>query len=190
MKFFLGTHRPHWLWNLDIPLFVSRRTLQRYKTLHTATAPWALDSGGFTELSIHGKWTIDAATYASELSRFQEIGNLQWAAPQDWMCEPWIIKKTGLNVEIHQQKTVDNYLQLKQLNAPVIPVLQGWDIDDYEKCAILYQDYGVDLTKQNVVGLGSVCRRQATDEIGQIVQWAKKNNINVHGFRSKICRTA
>ncbi len=30
-----------------------------------------------------------------------EIGCLLWAAPQDWMCEPWITAKTGLTVAEH-----------------------------------------------------------------------------------------
>ncbi len=30
-----------------------------------------------------------------------EIGCLLWAAPHDWMCEPWITAKTGLTVAEH-----------------------------------------------------------------------------------------
>lgn len=53
MTFFLGTHKPHWLRMPDSPpLFVSRHRLADYKTPPVATTAWALDSGGFTELSI------------------------------------------------------------------------------------------------------------------------------------------
>jgi hypothetical protein len=45
-SFFLGTHRPGWLARLDVPLFVSHRTLRTWPRLPWAREPWALDSGG------------------------------------------------------------------------------------------------------------------------------------------------
>jgi hypothetical protein len=65
-----------------VPLFVSRRTLAPLRRLPRARAGWALDSGGFSELSLHGRWTTSPATYVAEVRRFeQEIGALEWAAP-------------------------------------------------------------------------------------------------------------
>ena len=91
MKFYLGTHRPRWLAALDVPLFVSRRTLAPLRTPPRARAPWALDSGGFTELTLHGRWTVSAADYAREVRRLRaEVGLMEWAAPQDWMAKPAI----------------------------------------------------------------------------------------------------
>lgn len=185
MRFYLGTHRPYWLWKLDIPLFVSRRTVQSIPRRTPGTAPWALDSGGFTELSMNGRWTITAQQYAQQIEDVRPIGNLSWAAPQDWMCEPWIVAKTGLTVYEHQRRTVENYLELVDLGAPVIPVLQGWTLDDYEQCATLYADAGVNLAACHTVGLGSVCRRQATDEIGAIAQWGHDRGYKLHGFGVK-----
>src|ERR1700728_2833528 len=57
MVFYLGAHQPHWLWRAGVPLFVSHRQLARKRQLRPALARWALDSGGFTELSMHGAWT-------------------------------------------------------------------------------------------------------------------------------------
>ena len=56
--FYLGTHHPSWLRKTDVPLFVSRRRLAGLKTLPRARGPWALDSGGFQELILHGEWTV------------------------------------------------------------------------------------------------------------------------------------
>lgn len=64
-RFYLGTHHPHWLGRVNVPLFISRRQLVKRKSLPRASAPWALDSGGFTELKDFGCWTIDARTYAA-----------------------------------------------------------------------------------------------------------------------------
>jgi hypothetical protein len=56
----------------------------------------ALDSGGFTELRLHGGWRTTAAEYVTVVRRYRDqIGCLEWAAPQDWMCEPFMLAKTG-----------------------------------------------------------------------------------------------
>lgn len=148
MKFFLGVHRPNWLPLSSVPLFVSRRVLGPMKTLPRANCEWALDSGGFTELSMHGRWTLSAADYVADVRRFtDEIGRLAWAAPQDWMCEPSMLAKTGLSVADHQQRTIDNYLELMAIapEMPWTPVLQGWAISDYWRHAEAYGVAGVNL---------------------------------------------
>jgi hypothetical protein len=99
--FFVGIHHPGWLRTASMPLFVSDRRLRGYKTLPRAATAWALDSGGFTELSRYGTWDHGPtpARYAARIRRYQdEIGHLAWAAPQDWMCEPAITARTGLTV--------------------------------------------------------------------------------------------
>src|SRR5688572_22878073 len=116
MIFYLGTHQPHWLARTAAPLFVSARRLRDRKSLPRALGPWALDSGGFSELKLFGTWTVTARQYAAEVRRWRdEIGNLEWAAPQDWMCEPFMLAKTGYTVYQHQQFTVNNFLTLNAL---------------------------------------------------------------------------
>lgn len=185
MKFYLGTHLPNWLNYVEVPLFISARRLNRYKKMPKAVNPWCLDSGGFSELSLFGEWKTTVSQYVENVQRFQESGKLVWCAPQDWMCEPWIIQKTGLTVEIHQQKTVENYLILLEKKLPVIPVLQGWTQKDYENCYEMYVRNGVKLEEVETVGLGSVCRRQATNEIGDIAKWGHSLGIKLHGFGVK-----
>jgi hypothetical protein len=91
-RFWLGTHQPGWLARAGVPLFVSDVRLRVYRHLPVAAAPWALDSGGFTELQRFGRWTTGPAGYADRVRRYRDaIGGLSWAAPQDWMCEPIVI---------------------------------------------------------------------------------------------------
>jgi len=119
------------------------------------------------------------------LARYEAtVGRMDWAAPQDWMCEPFMLAKTGLTVREHQARTVDNFQTLRALwpkvsdeSCPVMPVLQGWTLGDYEHCADLYAQAGVDLHAYELVGLGSVCRRQDTAEIG--------DEFPLHGFGCK-----
>jgi hypothetical protein len=186
MRFWLGAD-VHWL-PLGLPLMVSHRRLRRRVTLPRATAPWVCDSGGFTELSTHGRWTISPAEYVAAVRRYQdEIGRLEWVSPQDHMCEPWIVAKTGLSVAEHQRRTTDNLLELRALapDLPIIPVLQGWQLGDYLRHLDEYDRAGVDLTVEPLVGLGTVCRRQATAEIGAIVWELARRGLPLHGFGVK-----
>lgn len=197
-QFFLGTHMPHWLGLVDIPLFVSHRRLMNRRTFPRALGPWALDSGGFSELQMYGEWRTTPEEYVAAVRRYRdEIGNLQWAAPQDWMCEPVVIEGgqvgpvrfagTGLSVEEHQRRTVDNFLLLRQLapDLPFAPVLQGYTLEDYERCAQMYADAGVDLAAEPIVGVGSVCRRQDSDEIAAVFAHFRDRGLNLHGFGVK-----
>lgn len=188
MIFYLGTHKPEWLERTWVPLFVSHRRLRERVTLPRAACPWALDSGGFTELSLYGRWETSPAAYADAVALYEwEIGNLQWAAAQDWMCEPFMLAKTGLTVHEHQERTVANLLELRSLTPrlPWVPVLQGWSLTDYVRCVELYDRAGVDLRAEPLVGLGSVCRRQATGEIGAIASSLAALGLCLHGFGVK-----
>jgi len=190
--FFIGTHHPGWLRTATMPLFISDRRLRNYKTLPRAASTWALDSGGFTELSRYGTWDHGPAPsqYAARIRRYRdEIGHLAWAAPQDWMCEPAITARTGLTVAEHQRRTIDSVVCLRDLDPglPVIPVLQGWTVSDYLRCADAYQHAGIDLGTEPLVGLGSVCRRQATTHIELIITALRARGITrLHGFGVKI----
>jgi hypothetical protein len=202
MQFFLGTHMPSWLAEprfADVPLFVSRRTLAQRKNLPRAAGSWALDSGGFTELQMHGEWKLTAREYAAEVRRFRdEIGRMEWAAPQDWMCEPIVLAGgrasggivfagTKLSVEEHQRRTVENFLELRSIapDLPIIPVLQGWTLFDYWRCEEAYARAGVDLRAEPRVGVGTVCRRQGTAEATRIMSSLAVGGLKLHGFGFK-----
>lgn len=188
--FYLGTHHPQWLGTAGVPLMLSHRRLRDRKSFPHAIEGWALDSGGFSELTLNGKWTITPLDYVKAVKVYDnEIGHLEWAAPQDWMCEPHILTLTGLTVSEHQYRTVRSFLELRDLwgeSSPFMPVLQGWTLDDYMRCIDLYQAANVDLENEPLVGVGSVCRRQGTGEIGQIFRSiVQRTNLKLHGFGVK-----
>ena len=190
MRFYLGAHQPAWLATAGVPLFVSHSRLAGRRALPRAVAPWALDSGGFTELSLHGGWRISAAQYVAAVRRYaDEIGSLDWAAPQDWMCEPQVVARTGLSVAEHQRRTVANLIELRELapELPIVPVLQGWTHGDYLRHVEQYATAGVDLASEPLVGLGTVCRRQATVSIGVLVTTLSDAlpGVRLHGFGVK-----
>ncbi len=202
MRFYLGVHHPSWLSDArleGVPLFVSRNRLVGRKRLPVAVTDFALDSGGFTELQRHGRWVCPVDEYAGFVLHLKRTygARLAWVAPQDWMCEPIVISGgraaggvqfagTGLTVEEHQRRTVANFVELRaRLGDLVVPVLQGWRLTDYWRCEEMYRDADVDLAAEPLVAVGSVCRRQNTDEAAKIMATLASGGLRLHGFGFK-----
>ncbi|MCB0939152.1 MAG: hypothetical protein KDB72_02810 [Mycobacterium sp.] len=172
--FYLGTHQVDHLARAGVPLFVSHRRLAGRKCLPRAIAEYAVDSGAYTELLLHGRWTVSPQQYCVAIRRYDaEIGRVAWAAPQDWPVESNVLAETGLSVEDHQRLTVENFLELQQCwgddDQPWMPVIQGNTVDEYRRGWEMYGKAGIDLKNFPLVGVGSVCRRQATAEIDAVV---------------------
>ncbi|MFF5085442.1 hypothetical protein ACFY36_51095 [Actinoplanes sp. NPDC000266] len=172
--FYLGTHRPGWLTDSPVPLFVSDTTLRQRRRLPRAACRWALDSGGYSQLRRSGSWAEGPTPreYAARIRRYAtEIAGLEWASAQDWMCDPGTLARTGLGVGRHLHLTVRNFLDLKTIDAdlPVVPAVQGEQPDDYIECVELYARYGVDLRTLPLVAVGSLCHRQASAQAETIV---------------------
>jgi len=188
-RFWLGSHVMAHIDRTSVPLFVSFRQLRGRRKPFKQTGPVAIDSGGFSELSLFGEWTISPIEYVRELRRLRdEVGlNFEWAAGQDWMCEPHMIEKTGLSVAIHQARTIDNFMTLRFLAPELafVPVLQGQTLADYLDHAAQFERAGFDLRAQPLVGVGSVCRRQASAEIEGIMRGLSSMGLKLHGFGVK-----
>jgi hypothetical protein len=107
------------------------------------------------------------------------------------MCEPAVLAGgagfkgqtfvgTGLTVRDHQELTITSLRRLSWLwgehsddRSPFIPIIQGFTIAEYARCWDMYGEAGVDLAAFPVIGLGSVCRREGTGEIADIVAMLK-----------------
>lgn len=166
---------------------------------------WMLDSGAFTQVTNYGDFIQSPADYVRLAVRFQDAGMLACIVSQDYMCEPSVIAELQAqgrqaSVRIHQRKSVDRYVQIvdegiKQgLMVPVMPVLQGWEVEDYVDHYHIYRRmlreiaynrpwkdrYGntirserglwkhpfskYPLVNRPWVGIGSTCKRNANPE--------------------------
>ena len=89
--FMLGVSEGSWTWNDKAKgrVFISARRLGRRKTAFPlATVPFSIDSGGFTELRLHGGWKTTPEEYVALVRRVRvQTKGLEWAAIQDWMVE-------------------------------------------------------------------------------------------------------
>lgn len=180
MKFYLGTDTPGWVERVAIPWFVSIVRLRGRKA--ELSGDWLLDSGGFTQIAEHGRYTITEAEYLDEIERHRPA----MAFCQDWMCEAFILERTGLTIEEHQARTLESYLSMRRHTNRVRPVLQGWAPKDYAVHVRAYQAAGVDMGQR--FGVGTVCSRNGDHDA---IRWvlraihAEQPGIRLHGFGIK-----
>lgn len=173
-----------------LPILVSYGRLRRYTaTLPVAHAPWVCDSRGFKEIDDHGTWTIPVEEYAADLRQYAtEIGQLEWAVPQDWPAAAHLLAKTGLTEEEHQIRTIQSVLQLREMlpSIPIICVVTGKDLDGYLRHIRMYLQHGIDLRAEKlVVGVGALVGRRP-QEAADIIRAIHAAGVQrLHGFGVK-----
>ena len=148
-----------------------------------------MDSGAFTEVARHGGYRRPVEWYFQEVVRWAKCGNLLAAVSQDWMCEGFVLKRTGLSIKEHQRLTVERYDALAHLalcaaSPPIMPVLQGFSVSDY---LVHVDQYGSRLAPGSWVGVGSVCRNGAPEQVKDILRAVKnkRSDLHLHGFGLK-----
>jgi hypothetical protein len=192
MNFYPGLHHPG-----DARFFdrccISVRTLMKRKA-PVLCSRVLLDSGAFTELFLHGRYRSSVMHYANEIKRlyWRGIVGIEAAVTQDYMCEPFMLAKTGLTLADHQRLTIERYddLVAETLPVPVMLVLQGYAPADYVTHVVAYGDR---LTPGMWVGVGSVCKRNAKpDDVRLILQaiHAARPDLRLHGFGLKVTALA
>lgn len=185
MNFFIGLDNPSHAWPFKRSMISINRIRNRKGEFYINE--WIMDSGAFTEISTHGKWRTPVEDYAKHIIRWANTGELQAAVAQDYMCEDFILERTGLSIEDHQRLTIERYRQLIALvGVPVLPVLQGYSPTDYIQHV---EDYGELLKPGQWVGVGSVCKRNANpDAIEHVLRSIKalRPDLRLHGFGLKI----
>lgn len=187
MIFFVGLHQPSDARRFDRAFISVNRLRGRRKPIEGAQ--WIMDSGAFTEISSHGEYRNSTAEYAEEVNRWSASPNPPLAAvSQDYMCEPFILEKTGLTVEEHQRRTIERYDAMagEVRGTYLMPVLQGFTPDEY---AVHVRAYGDRLKLGAWVGVGSVCKRNTN--VGAVVTILaaikrERPDIRLHGFGLKI----
>lgn len=145
------------------------------------------DSGGYTALTQHGGYPFTPRQYLDLRRRQRDAWGpaLKWGAGMDWMCEPEARHRTCLTVAEHQLRTVQNWEELCSLAAGtdhIIPVVTGYHLHEYADCVELYEKRGHDLRREPIVGVGTLCRRQSTNEVEQIVSMLHDHGLKLHAF--------
>lgn len=186
MIFYPGLHQPGDARHFARSCVSVKRLVRRKKPLMCRIL---LDSGAFTELAQHGCYRTTVAKYADEIRRIHwwGVAAIDAAVTQDYMCEPFMLARTGLTVADHQRLTIERYDQLmaEKLPVPVMPVLQGYQPEEYVAHIAAYGDR---LTPGMWVGVGSVCKRNSKPEAIVAVLLAihmARPDLRLHGFGLK-----
>ena len=138
-----------------------RKRFQRHYGLR-----W-LDCGGFTLLNQYGDYPFTVVNYAN----LQAFLSADFYATMDYPCEPEISRTLGLTSNYERiQATVENALKLMEweshLPGQLVPVVQGYTLEEYQHCIKLYQQAGA---IRDYMAIGSMCRRISTAEINRLI---------------------
>jgi len=187
MKFYVGLHQPGDAKHFDRAFISINRMRDRKGRL--PCKDWILDSGAFSEIERNGCYRHSPAAYAAEINRLAAINEgLAAAVSQDWMCEQFILQRTGLTVADHQRLTIQRYDALLPLVriTYLLPVLQGYTPASYVDHV---RQYGDRLCEGAYVGVGSLCKRNGKPFRVEDVLLAIKRyrpDLQLHGFGLKI----
>lgn len=185
MNFFIGLHQPSDAKHFDAA-FISISRLRRRKS-NFQVGDWILDGEGFSTIAKYGGYPNPVEEYAEHIRRWKNCGNLLAAVTQDYMCEPWMLAKTGLTVSDHQRLTIERYDALLRCETGcyILPVLQGYSPEEYVEHI---RQYGERLAPGAWVGVGSICKRNSSPCLILDVLIAIKTerpDLRLHGFGLK-----
>jgi hypothetical protein len=185
VRFFTGLHQPSDAGHFDAAFISVNRLRSRKAPMNVGD--WIMDSGAFTTLHTHGGYPYPVREYADQIRRWKSNGNLLAAVAQDYMCEPFMLAKTGMTVAQHQRLTIERYdaLMAEDTGVYILPVLQGYTPEDYVHHIEMYGDR---LPQGAWVGVGSVCKRNGDPAaieavLGEI--WYHRPDLRLHGFGLK-----
>lgn len=184
MIFYVGLHQPSDCKHFARSFVSVNRLIKRKSNF--IVSDWIMDSGAFSQIYNKGEH-MPVLQYADLINRFSSCGNLIAAVTQDFMCEDFILKKTGMTVLQHQHLTIDRYKQLLSLTETyIMPVLQGYEPDEYVSHLRMYGEL---LPFGAYVGVGSVCKRNSRPLSALAIFHAikaERPDLQLHGFGLKI----
>lgn len=187
VKFFVGLHQPSDAHHFERCMVSVNRLRDRVSDF--SAGEWMLDSGAFSELKDHGRFRDSPEVYAAQATRWSRCGNMVAAVSQDYMCEPFILERTGLTTLEHQSLTISRYRKIRTAvptEVYILPVLQGYWADEYLAHLNAYGDL---IQPGQWVGVGSVCKRNA--DVGEIEHvlvtiHRARPDLRLHGFGVKL----
>lgn len=187
MKFYIGCYNQSHIKHVPSRFIYSFRQIRKRKSPLNVPdyLEWIMDSGAFQEIFINGKYTYDVEEYQKAIL----LHKPDIFVNMDFMCEPNNLRKTGMSIKEHQDRSTDHQITLKNFaednDLCFMGTLQGWKTTEYLEHLDILQEQGI-LTE--ITGVGSICRRAATFKILNILRTIKNaapSWIKLHGFGVK-----
>lgn len=143
-------------------------------------APWKinnakdimLDSGGFSFLNRFGDYPFSINVFVDWVDKMNDVndGKVNFVATPDYPCEMEITRTCGLKTNYERIiATVDKAIECLDGYPDInwLPVIQGYELSEYELCLDLYKERGVNPVR---FAIGSLCRRKKVEKIEFIVK--------------------
>ncbi len=147
-----------------------------------------IDSAGYTSLRKTGALSFTVEDYL----RAVELHDADYFFTIDYMCEPEVLKKTGLTVRDHQARTTANTMEIIDkrksyaITGTFAPVVQGWTVEDYLAHIDELKSAGA-LKYATMLGIGTLCCRTREDDILRIIHAIRAAvPMKLHGFGVKL----
>jgi len=147
-----------------------------------------VDSGGFPSSFLYNGYNRTDLEYL----HFVRKTKANLFALRDYPCEPQILQKYNVTAKDQIHRTLEHHIKLLELSerlevkAKPIPVIQGWELEDYYYCIDLFREHGL-IT--DYMAIGSLCRRNATKQIQQIIIKVRQELpawVKLHAFGVKL----
>lgn len=186
MNFYIGLHQPANAKYFSRCMISVNRLIRRKSNF--IVNEWIMDSGAFSQIYHLGQH-MDVADYAELVKRWAKCGKMVAAVAQDFMCEPFILDRTGATTAEHQKWTIERYVTLRALVPPeiyIMPVLQGYKPEEYVRHVKMYGDL---LTEGAWVGVGTLCKRNSSPwQVMEVLYAIKRTrpDLKLHGFGLKL----
>ncbi len=168
--------------------FMTKNSSYYARTARSFAKILLIDSGGFPSSFIHNGYNrLD-----HEYLHFVRKVRAGYFVLRDYPCEPQILKKFNVTAKDQIHRTLEHHLKLLELSecmgikAKPIPVIQGWEIDDYLYCIELFREHGL---IRDYIAIGSTCRRHQVKTTQQIILTVRSElpgKVKLHAFGVKL----
>ncbi|UTF56022.1 DUF7221 family queuine tRNA-ribosyltransferase-like protein [Natronosalvus rutilus] len=154
---------------------------------------WFIDSGGYSTLLGNSEYEDPIREYLEFIREHEQRDGvtIDRYALRDWACESKVLRKHGRTARQHQEWTIRDHVECLELaeeigvEAEPVSVLQGYTVPEYLEHLDYYREHGL---LSDHVGIGSVCRRNADEEIRSTilqVSEALPDRCRLHAFGVK-----
>ncbi|WP_302083039.1 DUF7221 family queuine tRNA-ribosyltransferase-like protein [Salinibaculum rarum] len=147
-----------------------------------------IDSGGYQAVS---RWGGEYPYSPTELFEYASQMGAEYVATMDLVCDPNVESDLSSTERIEQ--TVENTTEVvaayeassTNYDFQLVPVIQGWKPREYLECVDAFRDRGL---IREYMGIGSVARKHANDEIHEILTRLNNNlpSTDFHLFGAKL----
>jgi hypothetical protein len=128
-----------------------------------------LDCGGYLILLKYGYYPFSVVNYANLIVRLSP----HFYATMDFACEPGLVNQTKSKIKTVRgriEATVKNAVELaeweNQIPGQMVPVIQGYTLDEYLYCLQLHEAAG---TIRDYMAVGSMCQRTSEKELQELI---------------------